>query len=170
MLATPGVQTVVDTALAAQGQIINFNCGLRTRSIRLGVHDYLERLEAANLTMGDIAQDIAQATGDKAVSERSVPVAEQPPLKRQRLLDGLDLFLGVADAAFQQRLVAFTEACVQRPALSFEGVFGLHALHALCSTVGWTLCMLTCCPAESLTRSVCDERYRVFDDELDRPS
>jgi Ala-tRNA(Pro) deacylase len=36
------VPTLVDESLRAQGDTINFNCGLRTHSIRMSVHDYLE--------------------------------------------------------------------------------------------------------------------------------
>ena len=37
-----GVQTIVDESLQKQGDTINFNCGLRTHSMRLKVQDYLE--------------------------------------------------------------------------------------------------------------------------------
>ena len=36
-----GVQTIVDESLKLQGDTINFNCGLRTHSMRLKVNDYL---------------------------------------------------------------------------------------------------------------------------------
>ncbi len=39
----PGVVTVVDESLREQGETINFNAGLRTRSvINLAVRDYLD--------------------------------------------------------------------------------------------------------------------------------
>eukprot|EP00349_Pseudokeronopsis_sp_Brazil_P001064 CAMPEP_0202963018 /NCGR_PEP_ID=MMETSP1396-20130829/7025_1 /ASSEMBLY_ACC=CAM_ASM_000872 /TAXON_ID= /ORGANISM="Pseudokeronopsis sp., Strain Brazil" /LENGTH=122 /DNA_ID=CAMNT_0049683917 /DNA_START=188 /DNA_END=556 /DNA_ORIENTATION=+ len=37
-----GLETIVDESLRAQGEEINFNCGLRTHSIRMKVSDYLE--------------------------------------------------------------------------------------------------------------------------------
>ena len=36
-----GVSTIVDESLKLQGETINFNCGLRTHSMRLKVDDYL---------------------------------------------------------------------------------------------------------------------------------
>ena len=36
-----GVSTIVDESLKVQGETINFNCGLRTHSMRLKVDDYL---------------------------------------------------------------------------------------------------------------------------------
>ena len=35
------VPTFVDTSLQRQGPVINFNCGLRTRSIQIAIGDYL---------------------------------------------------------------------------------------------------------------------------------
>ena len=37
-----GIPTLVDASLTAQGDTINFNCGLRTHSMKLKVQDYLE--------------------------------------------------------------------------------------------------------------------------------
>lgn len=37
-----GVPTLVDESLRAQGDLINFNCGLRTHSVKMGVKDYLD--------------------------------------------------------------------------------------------------------------------------------
>jgi Ala-tRNA(Pro) deacylase len=37
----PGVRTLVDESLMAQGDSINFNAGLRTASLRMSVDDYL---------------------------------------------------------------------------------------------------------------------------------
>ena len=37
-----GVHTFVDRSLKIQGEVINFNCGLRTRSIRMKFEDYIE--------------------------------------------------------------------------------------------------------------------------------
>ena len=37
-----GVQTVVDESLSMQGEVINFNCGLRTHSIRMLYKDYID--------------------------------------------------------------------------------------------------------------------------------
>lgn len=36
-----GISTIVDESLRLQGDTINFNCGLRTHSMRLKVEDYL---------------------------------------------------------------------------------------------------------------------------------
>ena len=44
LFAAPGgggpVRTMVDASLRAQGEFINFNCGLRTRSVRMTFEDY----------------------------------------------------------------------------------------------------------------------------------
>ena len=37
-----GVQTIVDPSLEAQGEVINFNCGLRSQSLSMSTKDYLK--------------------------------------------------------------------------------------------------------------------------------
>ena len=37
-----GISTIVDESLKLQGDTINFNCGLRTHSMRISVADYLD--------------------------------------------------------------------------------------------------------------------------------
>ncbi len=37
-----GVQTIVDESLQKQGEVINFNCGLRTHSVKMKVEEYIE--------------------------------------------------------------------------------------------------------------------------------
>ena len=36
-----GIDTMVDESIKSQGDTINFNCGLRTHSVRISVEDYL---------------------------------------------------------------------------------------------------------------------------------
>jgi Ala-tRNA(Pro) deacylase len=36
-----GVQTYMDESLVTQGDTINFNCGMRTHSMQMSVHDYI---------------------------------------------------------------------------------------------------------------------------------
>jgi len=53
-----GVLTVVDASLSAQGATINFNAGLRTESVGMGVADYL-RIEAPHLPTANFSTPMA---------------------------------------------------------------------------------------------------------------
>ena len=60
-----GVQTIVDESLYQQGETINFNCGLRTHSMKLKVNDYLE-IEKPKLISVFTEDGIEEQTEDKA--------------------------------------------------------------------------------------------------------
>ena len=61
-----GISTIVDKSLRAQGDTINFNCGLRTHSMRLNVQDYFDlekpKIEAVFTEEGE-EDDESKKTG-----------------------------------------------------------------------------------------------------------